>query len=188
MTSSAWSSLLGECNRPPILNCRRCVAKSCEFGRRPSTPNVSGQALAGDVATRWGVSHRYRGRRQCTGLHGRGVLSARRHSGGGRDHDVRSRSPLPLTPIPARVAPPAGIRGRVVSTRDSTQIDAGGHIGQKLPTSLIDRRADDLPMPSTRSVDPPRKALAIAKRYLRRERPLSVLIVVFAAAGFLSTW
>ena len=43
-------------------------------------------------------------------------------------------------------------------------------------------------MPSTRTVDRPRKALAIAKRYLRRERPLSALIVVLAAAGFLGTF
>jgi len=43
-------------------------------------------------------------------------------------------------------------------------------------------------MPSTRSVDRPREARAVAKRYLRRERPLSALIVVLAAAGFLGTF
>ena len=43
-------------------------------------------------------------------------------------------------------------------------------------------------MPSTRTVDRPREALAIAKRYLRRERPLSALIVVLAVAGFLGTF
>jgi hypothetical protein len=43
-------------------------------------------------------------------------------------------------------------------------------------------------MPSTRPADRPQEALAIAKRYLRRERPLSALIVVLAAAGFLGTF
>jgi hypothetical protein len=43
-------------------------------------------------------------------------------------------------------------------------------------------------MPSTRPVDRPQEALAIAKRYLRRERPLSALIVVFAVVGFLGTF
>lgn len=43
-------------------------------------------------------------------------------------------------------------------------------------------------MPSTRPVDPPREALDIAKRYLRRERPLSALVVVLVAAGFLGTF
>ena len=43
-------------------------------------------------------------------------------------------------------------------------------------------------MPSTRPVDRPREVLDIAKRYLRRERPLSALIVVLAAAGFLGTF
>ena len=43
-------------------------------------------------------------------------------------------------------------------------------------------------MPSTRSVDRPREALAIAKRYLRRERPLSALVVVLAVIGFLGTF
>ena len=43
-------------------------------------------------------------------------------------------------------------------------------------------------MPSTRSVDRPREARAAAKRYLRRERPLSALIVVLAVAGFLGTF
>jgi hypothetical protein len=43
-------------------------------------------------------------------------------------------------------------------------------------------------MPSTRPVNRPREALDIAKRYLRRERPLSALIVVLAAAGFLGTF
>jgi hypothetical protein len=43
-------------------------------------------------------------------------------------------------------------------------------------------------MPSTRTVDRPQEALAIANRYLRRERPLSALIVVFAVVGFLGTF
>lgn len=43
-------------------------------------------------------------------------------------------------------------------------------------------------MPSTQSVDRPREARAVAKRYLRRERALSALIVVLAAAGFLGTF
>jgi hypothetical protein len=43
-------------------------------------------------------------------------------------------------------------------------------------------------MPSTRTVDRPREARAAAKRYLRRERPLSALIVVLAVAGFLGTF
>jgi len=43
-------------------------------------------------------------------------------------------------------------------------------------------------MPSTRTVDRPQEAFAIAKRYLRRERPLSALIVVFAVVGFLGTF
>jgi hypothetical protein len=43
-------------------------------------------------------------------------------------------------------------------------------------------------MPSTRTVDRPQEARAAAKRYLRRERPLSALIVVLAVAGFLGTF
>ncbi|MFC6874800.1 hypothetical protein [Halobellus marinus] len=43
-------------------------------------------------------------------------------------------------------------------------------------------------MPSTRTVDRPREARAAAQRYLRRERPLSALIVVLAVAGFLGTF
>lgn len=43
-------------------------------------------------------------------------------------------------------------------------------------------------MPSTRTVDRPREARAVAKRYLRRERPLSALIVVFAVVGFLGAF
>ncbi|WP_049934157.1 hypothetical protein [Haloplanus natans] len=43
-------------------------------------------------------------------------------------------------------------------------------------------------MPSTRTVDRPQEALTIAKRYLRRERPLSALIVVFAVVGFLGAF
>ncbi|WP_318566947.1 hypothetical protein [Salinigranum marinum] len=43
-------------------------------------------------------------------------------------------------------------------------------------------------MPSTRTVDRPREAHAAAQRYLRRERPLSALIVVLAVAGFLGTF
>jgi hypothetical protein len=92
-------------------------------------------------------------------------------------------------PIPAGVALPVGIRGHELTVpRESIRIDAGGHVDQKLPTALIDRRADDFPMPSTRSVDRPREARAAAKRYLRRERPLSALIVVLAVAGFLGTF
>ena len=59
---------------------------------------------------------------------------------------------------------------------------------KKLPIPLIERRADSLLMPSTRPVDRPREALPIAKRYLRRERPLSALIVVLATAVFLGTF
>ena len=43
-------------------------------------------------------------------------------------------------------------------------------------------------MLSTRTVDRPREARAAAQRYLRHERPLSALIVVLAAAGFLGTF
>jgi hypothetical protein len=43
-------------------------------------------------------------------------------------------------------------------------------------------------MPSTRTADRPPEALAVAKRYLRRERPLSGLIVVLAVAVFLGTF
>jgi hypothetical protein len=43
-------------------------------------------------------------------------------------------------------------------------------------------------MPSTRTVDRPQEARAAAQRYLRRERPLSALIVVLAVAGFLATF
>lgn len=43
-------------------------------------------------------------------------------------------------------------------------------------------------MPSTRPVDRPPKTLAIAKRYRRRERPLSALVVVLAVAGFVATF
>ncbi|ESS07310.1 MAG: hypothetical protein A07HB70_00584 [uncultured archaeon A07HB70] len=43
-------------------------------------------------------------------------------------------------------------------------------------------------MPSTRTVDRPEEAVAVAKRYLRRERPLSALVVVFAVVVFLGTF
>lgn len=43
-------------------------------------------------------------------------------------------------------------------------------------------------MPSGRSVDRPREARTVAKRYLRRERPLSALVVVLAVVGFLGTF
>lgn len=43
-------------------------------------------------------------------------------------------------------------------------------------------------MPSTRPVDRPQEALAIARRYLRRERPLSALVVVLAVVVFLGTF
>jgi len=43
-------------------------------------------------------------------------------------------------------------------------------------------------MPSTRTVDRPEEAVAVAKRYLRRERPLSALIVVLAVVVFLGTF
>jgi len=57
----------------------------------------------------------------------------------------------------------------------------------KLSTPLIDRRTDDSSTSSTRTVDRPPEALAIAKQYLRRERPLSALVVVLAVVGFLGT-
>jgi len=59
---------------------------------------------------------------------------------------------------------------------------------KKLSTPLIDRRTDGVAMPSTRPVDRPQEALAIAKRYLRCERPLSALVVVLAVVGFLGTF
>lgn len=43
-------------------------------------------------------------------------------------------------------------------------------------------------MPSTRSVDPPPAALAVAKRYRSRERLLSALVVVFAVVAFVGTF
>jgi len=43
-------------------------------------------------------------------------------------------------------------------------------------------------MPSTRSIDRPEEALAVAKRYLRRERPLTALVVVLATVIFLGTF
>ncbi|WP_254840094.1 hypothetical protein [Natronomonas marina] len=43
-------------------------------------------------------------------------------------------------------------------------------------------------MPSARTVDRPEEALAVAKRYLRRERPLSALVVVLATVVFLGTF
>jgi len=43
-------------------------------------------------------------------------------------------------------------------------------------------------MPSTRTVDRPPEALDVAKRYLRRERPLSALVVVLAVGVFLGTF
>lgn len=43
-------------------------------------------------------------------------------------------------------------------------------------------------MPSARTVDRPQEALAVAKRYLRRERPLSALVVVLAVVVFLGTF
>lgn len=43
-------------------------------------------------------------------------------------------------------------------------------------------------MPSTRTADRPEEALAIVRQYLRRERPLSGLVAVFATAGFLGTY
>jgi hypothetical protein len=43
-------------------------------------------------------------------------------------------------------------------------------------------------MPSTQAVDRPPEALAVAKRYRRRERPVSTLVVVLAVAGFLATF
>jgi hypothetical protein len=43
-------------------------------------------------------------------------------------------------------------------------------------------------MPSARTVNRPEEALAVAKRYLRRERPLSALVVVLATVVFLGTF
>jgi hypothetical protein len=43
-------------------------------------------------------------------------------------------------------------------------------------------------MPSTRTVDRPQAALAVASRYRRRERPLSALVVVLAVAVFLGVF
>jgi hypothetical protein len=43
-------------------------------------------------------------------------------------------------------------------------------------------------MPSAQTVDRPQEALAVAKRYLRRERPLSALVVVLAVVVFLGTF
>jgi hypothetical protein len=51
-----------------------------------------------------------------------------------------------------------------------------------------DYRDDTFVMPSTRTVDRPREARAAAQRYLRRERPLSALIVLGVVAGFLGTY
>jgi len=43
-------------------------------------------------------------------------------------------------------------------------------------------------MPSARTADPPQEAVAVAKRYLRRERPLSALFVLLTVAVFLGTF
>jgi len=43
-------------------------------------------------------------------------------------------------------------------------------------------------MPSGQNVDPPEEALAVARRYLRRERPLSALVVVLVLSVFLGTF
>ena len=43
-------------------------------------------------------------------------------------------------------------------------------------------------MPSTRTADRPQAAVAVAKRYLRRERPLSALVVMLAVVVFLGTF
>jgi hypothetical protein len=43
-------------------------------------------------------------------------------------------------------------------------------------------------MPSRRSVEPPEEAMTVARRYLRRERPLSVLVAVLVASVFVGTF
>ena len=43
-------------------------------------------------------------------------------------------------------------------------------------------------MPSTNDIDRPREAVDVAKRYLRRERPLSALVVVVVVSLFLGTF
>ncbi|MFC6864392.1 hypothetical protein ACFQGE_13100 [Halomicroarcula sp. GCM10025817] len=43
-------------------------------------------------------------------------------------------------------------------------------------------------MPSTQEIDRPQEAVDVAKRYLRRERPLSALVVVLVASVFLGTF
>lgn len=43
-------------------------------------------------------------------------------------------------------------------------------------------------MPSPNEVERPREAVTVAKRYLRRERPLNVLVVTLAVSVFLGTY
>ncbi|RDI71946.1 hypothetical protein [Halopelagius longus] len=43
-------------------------------------------------------------------------------------------------------------------------------------------------MPSTNDIERPSEALAVTRRYLRRERPLSALVAVLAVAVFLGTY
>ncbi|MFC7250924.1 hypothetical protein ACFQJ5_13880 [Halomicroarcula sp. GCM10025324] len=43
-------------------------------------------------------------------------------------------------------------------------------------------------MPSTQEIDRPQEAVDVAKRYLRRERPLSALVVVVVVSMFLGTF
>ncbi|WP_338742266.1 hypothetical protein [Haloplanus salilacus] len=43
-------------------------------------------------------------------------------------------------------------------------------------------------MPSTKTVDRPQEAVTVAKRYLRRERPLSASVAVLVVAVFLGTF
>lgn len=43
-------------------------------------------------------------------------------------------------------------------------------------------------MPSANDIDRPREALDVAKRYLRRERPLNALVVVFVVSLFLGAY
>jgi len=59
---------------------------------------------------------------------------------------------------------------------------------KKSPTLLTEPHDEILAMPSTRTVDRPPEALDVAKRYLRRERPLSALVVVLAVGVFLGTF
>ena len=91
-----------------------------------------------------------------------------------------------------RVQPEYGSRSapamRPAAVRELDRSIQSANTVTRVSMSLIDRHTDDLSMPSTRPVDRPQEAVAVAKRYLRRERPLSALVVVVAVAGFLGTF